>query len=190
MKATRTEQDNPIIVGGDFNIILDPDIDGRGRNNKKKDSAKLVQDMHLDFDLLDIWCIRNPTASRFTWRQKTLVVQRRLDYWLISDSLYKTQIFGRLLKSVESFFKCDSHPWLFLKKQTRPTAKVKLAAKYSNIDIYWKSVYLLTFRITLETKLREFQLLLNRIVFTNEKLFYFGMADSPSCLSAEQRLNS
>ena len=89
MKATRREQDNPIIVGGDFNIILDPDLDGRGRNNKKKDSAKLVQDMHIDFELVDIWRIRNPTASWFTWRQKTLVVQRRLDFWLISDSLYK-----------------------------------------------------------------------------------------------------
>ena len=45
-------------------------------------------------------------------------------------------MFGRLFKSVESFFKCDSYPWLFLEKQTTPTAKVKLAAKYSNIDIY------------------------------------------------------
>ena len=50
-------------------------IDGRGGNNKKKDSAKLVEDMYLDFDLVDIWHIRNPTASRFTWRQKTPVVQ-------------------------------------------------------------------------------------------------------------------
>ena len=72
---------------------------------------------------------------------------------------------------------------LFLeKKQTTPTAKVKLAAKYSNIDINWKSVYSLSFRTTLESKLREFQFkILNRIVFTNEKLFRFGMADSPSC---------
>ena len=46
---------------------------------------------------------------------------------------------------------------LFLeKKQTTPTAKVKLAAKYSNIDIDWKSVYSLSFRTTLESKLREF----------------------------------
>ena len=67
---------------------------------------------------------------------------------------------------------------LFLaKKQTTPTAKVKLAAKYSNIDIDWKSVYSLSFRTTLESKLREFQFkILNRIVFTNEKLFRFGMA--------------
>ena len=61
--------------------MLDPDLDGRGGNNKKKDSAKLVEDRHLDFDLVDIWRISNPTASRFTWRQKTPVVQRRLGYF-------------------------------------------------------------------------------------------------------------
>ena len=68
------------------------------------------------------------------------------------------------------------------KKQTTPTAKVKLAAKYSNIDNDWKSVYSLSFYTTLESKLEEFQSnILNRIVFTNEKLFRFGMADSASC---------
>ena len=45
-----------------------------------------------------------------------------------------------------------------------PTAKVKLTAKYSNIDIDWKSVYSLSFRTTLESKFREFQFkILNRI---------------------------
>ena len=68
LKAARTEQDYPIIVGGDFIVILDPDLDGWGGNNRKKDSAILVEDMHLDFDLVDIWRIRNPTTSRFTWR--------------------------------------------------------------------------------------------------------------------------
>ena len=63
LKAARTEQGYPIIVRGDFNVILDPDLDGRGGNNRKKDFPKLVEDMHLDFDLVDIWRIRNPTAS-------------------------------------------------------------------------------------------------------------------------------
>ena len=40
LKAARTEQEYPIIVGSDFNVILDPDLDGRGGNNKKKDSTK------------------------------------------------------------------------------------------------------------------------------------------------------
>ena len=43
---------------------------------------------------------------------------------------------------------------LFLeKKQTTPTAKVKLAAKYSNIDIDWKSVYSLSFHIRFSSTL-------------------------------------
>ena len=43
------------------------------------------------------------------------------------------------------------------KKQTTPTAKEKLSAKYHHLTIDWKRVYLLSFRTTLETKLREFQ---------------------------------
>ena len=77
------------------------------------------------------------------------------------------------------------------KKKTTPTAKVKLAAMYSNIDIDWKSVYSLSFRTTLESKLREFQFkILNRIVFTNEKLFRFGMAESPFCAFCQTEVES
>ena len=70
------------------------------------------------------------------------------------------------------------------KKQTTPTAKEKLSAKYHHLTIDWKRVYLiLSFRTTLETKLREFQFkILNRVVFTNEKLFRFGMAVSDTCV--------
>ena len=52
-----------------------------------------------------------------------------------------------------------------------PTAKVKLTAKYSNIDIDWKSVYSVSFRTILESKFREFQFkILNRIfVLTRRK---------------------
>ena len=34
---------------------------------------------------MEIWRIRNPETKRFTWRQKNQLIQRRLDYWLISD---------------------------------------------------------------------------------------------------------
>ena len=68
------------------------------------------------------------------------------------------------------------------KKQTTPAAKEKLSAKYHHLTIDWKRVYLLSFLTTLETKLREFQFkILNRIVFTNEKLFRFDMAQSDKC---------
>ena len=75
------------------------------------------------------------------------------------------------------------------KKQTTPTAKERLSAKYHHLTIDWKRVYLLSFRTTLETKLREFQFkILNRIVFTNEKLFRFGV-NQINLLSAKLRSN-
>ena len=79
------ERDHPFIVGGDFNIILDHFLDGKGGNSKRKDSGKIVEDMSAELDLVDIWRIRNPTLTRFTWRQKKPIIQRRLDYWFVSD---------------------------------------------------------------------------------------------------------
>ena len=52
-----------------------------------KNSVKSLEDIILKYDLTDIWRVRNPTKKRFTWRQKIPLIQRRLDFWLISDSL-------------------------------------------------------------------------------------------------------
>ena len=51
----------------------------------KKESVKLLEEICLDMDLIDIWRIRNPDKRLFTWRQTKPLIQRRLDYWLISD---------------------------------------------------------------------------------------------------------
>ena len=56
----------------------------------------------------------------------------------------------------------------------------KITEKYSSIN--WEKVYSLPFRTTLDSKLREFQYkILNNIVFTNDKLFLFGLLQSPNC---------
>ena len=73
--------------GGDFNVILDQDLDGRGGNKKRKDSVRYVEDIIIEHDLVEIWRIRNPTDTRFTRRQKSPLIQRRLDYWLTSNDL-------------------------------------------------------------------------------------------------------
>ena len=78
-------KENRIIIGGDFNVTLNPEWDCSGGNQLKKASVKYVEDLCLDFDLIDIWRIRNPELKRFTWRQKKPLIQRRLDFWLLSD---------------------------------------------------------------------------------------------------------
>ena len=67
----------------------------------------------------------------------------------------------------------------------------KLSAKYHRLTIDWKRVYLLSLLTTLETKLREFQFkILNRIVFMNEKLFRFDMAESDKCAFCQTEFES
>ena len=81
------ESDQRIILGGDLNVTIDPDLDCSGGKPVLKDSVKCVEDILMNYDLVDIWRIRNPDVKKFTWRQKSPIIQRRLDYWLISDSL-------------------------------------------------------------------------------------------------------
>ena len=67
-------------------------------------------------------------------------------------------------------------------KATPPTAQAKLEDKYPNCSFNGKKIYSLAFSVTLDTKLRTFQYkLLNRIVFTNDKLFRFNIVESPLC---------
>ena len=37
-------------------------------------------------DLIDVWRIHHPDKKRFTWRKPNSTIQRRLDFWLISNS--------------------------------------------------------------------------------------------------------
>ena len=76
------------------------------------------------------------------------------------------------------------------KKQGLPTAQKKLSDKYPHSAIDWEKVYSLSFRSSMELKLREFQYkILNCIVFTNEKLFRFGITQSPLCTFCQKRTN-
>ena len=58
---------------------------------KKKTIAKLIR-ITENLDLCDIWRIRNPKRQRFTFRQNhsTGIIQRRLDYFFISNSFQES----------------------------------------------------------------------------------------------------
>ena len=70
-----------VVVGGDFNVILNPSLDSDGGKPviKKKTIAKLIQ-ITENLDLCDIWKIHNPKRKQFTFRQHHLTgfIQRWL----------------------------------------------------------------------------------------------------------------
>ena len=74
-----------------------------------------------------------------------------------------------------------------------PTAQKKYNEAFSThtFQLDWEKIYLLPFKTTLDTKLREFQYkILNRILYTNKMLFKFKKVDSPLCDFCEKELET
>ena len=82
------ESKDRLIIGGDFNCVLNPKVDKKGGNVKVKENVvKNIKEIIDTFDLIDIWRYLNPDVHRYTWRQNNPLIQCRLDYFLMSDSL-------------------------------------------------------------------------------------------------------
>ena len=77
-----------VVIGGDFNLVLDLDIDKKGGLVKTHtESVKTLKDFCAQFDLLDAWRILNPDTRRYTWRRKRPEIHCRLDFFLVTQSL-------------------------------------------------------------------------------------------------------
>ena len=64
------DEEHPCMIGGgrggDFNLIKDLDLDREGGTMKTtyKRSCALVEKLRNDFDLIDIWRVRNKTKKK------------------------------------------------------------------------------------------------------------------------------
>ena len=77
-----------IIIGGDFNVVLDLEKDKKGGLARThKNALKVVQDFFENLDLKEIWRILNSETKRYTWRRKHPDISCRLDFFLVSESL-------------------------------------------------------------------------------------------------------
>ena len=82
--------DKHILVGGGFNVCLQPEFDKKGGAiEKQSESALLIEAMMDEIDLVDSWRLFNQDSLRYTRREMTRngLVQSRLDYWLVSTHL-------------------------------------------------------------------------------------------------------
>ena len=79
-----------IVLAGDFNLFFDSNLEAKGGKPilKEKSAARMVE-LKEEFDLCDIWRIRNPLEKSFTFRQNysSGILNRRLDYIFISNKL-------------------------------------------------------------------------------------------------------
>ena len=82
-----------VIIGGDFNLVLDPSIDRLHSLHNNSNSHKLLSNYMTNNGICDIWRIRNPEAKRFTWfrdkggRNRKDISASRIDMFLINDAM-------------------------------------------------------------------------------------------------------
>ena len=90
LETIKDFSDKPIDLASDFNFFFDTSLDSHGGKPvlKKKSIAEFIE-LKEKFDLCDIWRIRNPKTKRYTFRQRhvSCLIQRRLDYFYISNSM-------------------------------------------------------------------------------------------------------
>lgn len=89
----KTLSDANIIMGGDFNCILNQDLDRNhppsqpGGVSQYRDSIKALLE---DKSLCDIWRLRHPEVRAYSFRRGSH--DSRLDYIFISDHLSETVV--------------------------------------------------------------------------------------------------
>ena len=78
---------------------------------------------------------------------------------------------------------------LIAANKIKPTSQTYFENIFSNFKPYWKSIYLLPRRVTLDTNLRMFQYkLLNNVLYLYKMLFRFKKVDSPLCLFCNEEI--
>jgi exonuclease III len=83
--------DSAIIIGGDFNCVINPEIDKKGGTKyTHTESRKIIQEETDNLDLIDIWRVLNPETEAYTWKQRKKHIFCRLDFFLTSLNLCNT----------------------------------------------------------------------------------------------------
>ena len=82
-KVTNVQSDH-VVLGGDLNIWLNPELDKKGGGKSKHSgSAVVVNNFLEEFEWIDVWRHANPTTFQFTWKRKKPFIGTRLDYFLV-----------------------------------------------------------------------------------------------------------
>ncbi len=85
-KTLLEEIDCPLVVGGDFNAVINPALDKSQSDTTVNPSSKLLNKFITELNLIDLWIIQNTKAKDtfFSNRHKTF---SRIDYIFLSPSL-------------------------------------------------------------------------------------------------------
>ena len=120
-----------IIMAGDFNLFFNSNLDTAGRNPtlKRKSLAKFIE-LKEAYDLCDIWRVRNTKVKQFTFTQQhsSGFIQRRLDYFFISNGLQEFASTTDILTPIST----DHSPVFFSLSQEKGNIRSKGFWKFNS----------------------------------------------------------
>ena len=113
----------------------------------KKNSISKVLQIIEKYDLIDIWKVRNPSFTRFTFRKNHFsgFIQRRLDYIFISNSVQESR---QNIDVLPSF--CSDHSLLLLFYKKLPHSNL------GEISLIHDELYVLKMKKYIENFINSF----------------------------------
>ena len=114
IKKLQEDMVREIIIGGDFNLVLNIEKDILGdKSYTHMLSQHKVLDMIDEEQLVDIWRAKNEDKQLYTWkRENPKMLKERLDFFLVSKTLMNKIGYVDIDPSYNSD---HSIPWLILK---------------------------------------------------------------------------
>ncbi len=86
-KTLLEEIDCPLVVGGDFNAVINPALDKSQSDTTANPSSKLLNKFITELNLIDLWRIQNTKSKDFTFFSNRHKTFSRIDYIFLSPSL-------------------------------------------------------------------------------------------------------
>ena len=86
LKKVKHKEDT-LVLGGDWNCVQNAQLDTHGMSYTYK-RVKWFEKLQKHFSLIDVWRKMFPLRKQYTWRQLSYDVCSRLDFWLLSDTLW------------------------------------------------------------------------------------------------------
>ena len=108
-----------LIIGGDWNTIISPTLGKSGGRDVVDTVTKEMKALLDDFELFDIWRLKNPNTKRFTFRQKKPIIQSRLDFFMVTRDVIDMTEQAQVLASFCSDHSCISLTLSQIENQSR-----------------------------------------------------------------------
>ena len=81
-------QTDHIIIGGDFNFVVNPSMDSFNYAREYNVNAKRVfMNFVNDEGIVDIWRVKNPNKLEYTWIKNNTLKSGRLDMFFVTAQL-------------------------------------------------------------------------------------------------------